>query len=177
MRKVLNAVQWSLVTLLLILGIFLGGSYLPIDGNYKLYLVSAGSMAPSIELGTLIAVIPRDEYRVGDIIVYKKAFRGSDELPTTHRIVNTEVVGGEILYITKGDANVYPDMEPVKMNEIGGKVFFQIPYVQQVIEFVKRPVGFALIVLIPAVWLAADFVLYLKRQRAVVSQEITNETH
>lgn len=177
MRKVLRIVQWLLIALLLMLGVFIGGAYLPVDGTYKLYLVSAGSMAPSIGLGTLIAVIPSHQYEVGDVIVYKKAFRGSDELPTTHRIVNTEVVAGEIRYITKGDANVYPDMEPVKANEIGGKVFFQIPYVQQMIEFVKRPVGFALLILIPAVWLAADFVLYLKRQKSGVSQETPNETH
>ena len=53
-------------------------------------------------------------------------------------------------YITKGDANNAPDQEEITKREIIGKVLFSVPYLGYAVDFAKKPLGFSLIIIIPA---------------------------
>jgi signal peptidase len=67
-----------------------------------------------------------------------------------------KVIEGKPQYITKGDANNAPDQKVVLKKEILGKVLLDIPYLGYAVDFIKKPLGFALIILIPAGIIISD---------------------
>lgn len=80
--------------------------------GYTFFEVVSGSMSPAIEKWDLIIVDLDSEYKVGDIISYKK-----DGVYITHRII--EINKNTI--ITKGDANNTID-NPITKDMVAGKV-------------------------------------------------------
>ena len=136
------------IVLLLVISVF------PITGNIKFFVVQSGSMEPSIKTGGIVMVKPMDDYKINDVISFGKATRIKS--PTTHRIYDIKVVEGKPYYITKGDANNAPDQREVSKSEIIGKVLFDIPYLGYAVDFAKKPIGFALIIIIPAVIIISD---------------------
>lgn len=138
----------ALIVLLLIVSVF------PITGNYKLMIVQSGSMEPAIKMGGLVAVKPADDYKIGDVITFGPYTK--TKAPTTHRIYDIKVAGGEPSYITKGDANEEPDNREITKRDILGKVLFSIPYLGYAVDFAKKPLGFALIIVVPAAIIIFD---------------------
>ena len=130
------------IAVLLIVSVF------PITGNYKIMIVQSGSMAPAIKMGSVVVVKPAEDYKIGDVITFGPYTR--TKAPTSHRIYDIKVVGGEPRYITKGDANNASDQREVSKREIIGKVLIDIPYLGYVVSFAQKPVGFALIIIVPA---------------------------
>jgi len=138
-------------------------SVLPITGNIKFMIVQSGSMEPEIKTGSIVIVkTPSNSsgqanpYQVGDIITFGTYSR--TKAPTTHRIVeiNPSTSSGQVTYITKGDRNNAPDAKPVSKNEIIGKVVFDAPYLGYVVAFTRQPMGFVLVLLIPAAVIVSD---------------------
>ncbi|MDD4830554.1 MAG: signal peptidase I [Candidatus Pacebacteria bacterium] len=136
------AVFFVLVILLLVASLF------PIPGNVKLFTVLSGSMEPAIRTGSVVAIKPANEYGIGDIITFGEISRTS--VPTTHRIKDIKIDNGKTLYITKGDANNAEDQSPVSKESISGKVFFTIPFLGYGLAAIRHPIGFLLILIIPA---------------------------
>ena len=116
-------------------------------------IVQSGSMQPEIKMGSIVAVRPADDYKIGDVITFQVA---KNKEPITHRIYDIKVVGGEPKYITKGDANNAPDQREISQREIIGKVLFDIPYLGYVIDFAQKPIGFSLIIIVPALVIIFD---------------------
>ncbi len=129
-------------------------SVLPITGNYKVMVVQSGSMEPAIKTGSIVVVKPAEEYKIGDVITF--GAHTKIKAPTTHRIYDIRVIEGEPRYITKGDANEEPDAKEVLSRDIIGKVLFHIPYVGFAVEAAKKPVGFMLIICVPAALIIGD---------------------
>ena len=129
-------------------------SVLPITGNIKFMIVQSGSMEPGIKTGSIVMTKPASEYRVGDIITF--GTYSKTKAPTTHRIYEIQEQNGQKVYITKGDMNNAPDTKPVSKNEIIGKVMFDAPYLGYVVAFTRKPMGFLLILLIPAAVIVSD---------------------
>jgi len=123
-------------------------SLLPIPGNVRLLTVLSGSMEPAIHTGSVIAIKPADGYKIGDIITFGEISK--TKVPTTHRIKDIKITDGRTLYITKGDANNGEDLEPVSKEMIAGKVFFSVPYLGYGLAAIRQPVGFALLLIVPA---------------------------
>ena len=136
------------IALLLIVSVF------PITGNYKLFIVQSGSMAPAIKMGSIVMVKPMNDYKIGDIISFGQATR--TKAPTTHRIYDIKVTEGIPSYITKGDANNAPDRREIRKGEVVGKVLISVPYLGYAVDFVKKPLGFALIIIVPATIIIYD---------------------
>ena len=137
----------GVIALLLIVSVF------PITGNYKLMIVQSGSMAPAIKMGSVVVVKPADDYKIGDVITFQP---GRNNEPITHRIYDIRVVNGEPRYITKGDANNAPDQREISKREILGKVLFSVPYIGFAVDFAKKPLGFMLIIIVPAALIIFD---------------------
>jgi len=106
--------------------------------------VFTGSMEPAVPVGSVAVIKPVDynTLQKGDIICFK--FSGPQSI--THRIINITNEG----FITKGDANEDPDQWIVKKENIIGKLIFIIPYIGYIGYFVKTPIGFTLLIIIPA---------------------------
>ncbi len=123
-------------------------------------------------------VKPVDEYKIGDVISFGEITR--TKAPTTHRIYDIKVTEGIPSYITKGDANNAPDQREVSEREIIGKVLFDVPYLGYAVDFAKKPLGFALIILVPAGIIILDEMRKIgreikrKRQKKESETEITN---
>ena len=117
-------------------------------GGMELKIVRSGSMEPAIETGALIAVREAATYQVGDVITF-----GADtatQIPTTHRIMEVEKNAGATTFVTQGDANENIDPTPVAASSVIGKVVYSAPKVGYIFDFARQPLGFLLLIGIPA---------------------------
>lgn len=159
--RVLNIIFFTLVTLAA-LGLMV--SIFPISGNYRILTVLSGSMEPAIHTGSVVIVKPENDYKIGDVITFGEISK--TKIPTTHRIKDIKVSEGRNVYITKGDANNAEDNGEVLQEDVKGKVLFSIPWVGYVLNFVKQPVGFAVVIIIPSVLIIWEEIKKIYREVA-----------
>lgn len=152
--KLLKIIYYIVIAFIVLIAILLIVSVLPIPGNYKVMIVQSGSMVPAIKTGSVVVVRPASDYKIGDIITFGPYSK--TKAPTTHRIYEMKVEGGEPIYITKGDANNAPDTREIKKADIVGKVLLSVPYIGYAVDFAKKPIGFALIIIVPAALIIYD---------------------
>jgi signal peptidase len=127
---------------------------LPVVGGIEMKIVKSGSMEPTMPVGSLIMIRSANTYRVGDIITF-----GEDtptKIPTSHRIISMREEGEKTLYTTKGDANEEADPRELPRGEVLGKVYVIVPYAGYVLDFARQPLGFALLIALPATMIIVD---------------------
>ncbi len=153
--KTLGNIIYTLiiVALLSVAGLFVA-SLLPIPGHIEIKIVQSGSMEPTIPTGSVIVIRPTPPYRVGDIVTFGED-TGS-QIPTTHRIVAVEKTPTGERFVTKGDANEEADTGYTNANTVIGRVIFSIPGIGYILDFAKKPLGFALLIGIPALMIVID---------------------
>lgn len=103
---------------------------LPMPFGYGVAVVLSGSMEPALHVNDFVVAAEKDDYNVGDIVVYQ-----SGQSLTVHRIVARD---GDLI-TTQGDANNTTD-EPVPISAVKGAVVLRIPLLGSVIRLVKKPV-------------------------------------
>lgn len=135
-----------------ITGLFFMATMIPIPGNFEVRVVQSGSMEPAISTGSVVVIKPFSEYGVGDVITFSDP---TNNTPTTHRIVALGTTG-EGTYVTKGDANDGNDMGEVSKDRVMGKVVASIPFVGYLLDAGKKPVGFVLLVVLPALIIISE---------------------
>lgn len=151
----------SSVLLLSVAGLFVF-SLLPIPGNIQTKIVKSGSMEPAIHTGALVVIKPQGSYAVGDIITF-----GPDtarEIPTTHRVVEVLEGAGGPSYVTQGDANEEADTETVTQGNVIGRVLIDVSYVGFLLDFAKQPLGFVLLIALPAAVIIFDEIVSIWRE-------------
>jgi signal peptidase I len=94
-------------------------------GIAEIYEVKTGSMEDGIHAGDYILIIKKNNYKVGDVVTYKK-----DGYHVTHRIIKK--YSNKV--ITKGDANNIAD-EEIKASKIIGKVIYHGGFLNFLISF------------------------------------------
>ncbi|ACV11488.1 peptidase S26B, signal peptidase [Halorhabdus utahensis DSM 12940] len=146
--KLLGTVLFIAVVLL-----FVSIAIPQIVGADQSYVVQSDSMSPTIDAGSVVYVadVTPDRLSENEIITYR---RGSEN-PVTHRIVEVVERDGQELYRTKGDANEGPDPTLVSADQVIGRVAFSIPYMGYVVAFAGTDLGIALLIIVPALLLAA----------------------
>jgi signal peptidase len=117
--------------------------------GWRVDAVFSGSMEPEIKVGSVVVTRPveSETIKLGDIITFDSP---TAEIPTTHRVVFVEE-GSELCFQTKGDANEESDPFTVPARDVVGKVCFHVPYFGYLSQFVKTPLGFILLLCVPAV--------------------------
>ena len=156
-----KAISNILVGLVLLLALLLAMSKLPIPGNYKVLTVLSGSMEPAIKTGAVVVVKPVADYKVGDIVTFNNR---DGNIPVTHRIIGTADENGRSLFVTKGDANEEEDSRKVAVADIIGKLLFSVPFMGYVLEFLRQPAGFILVIVLPAAAIIIDEGVKIVRQ-------------
>lgn len=119
----------SSVLLLAMLAVLTVTILVPLVAGAERFTVLTGSMQPTYPPGTLIVVKPAepDELRVGTPITYQ--LKTGEPAVVTHRIIATaQNTRGERTFVTRGDAGDTPDEKPVLVKQIRGKVWYSIPY-------------------------------------------------
>src|SRR3989344_6920771 len=90
---------WIFGAAVVLLGLLLVTSLIPVPGNIAVKIVQSGSMEPSIKTGGLVIIKPSSEYHIGDVIMFGEDTK--TKVPTTHRIVADEVRSGVFYYTTQ----------------------------------------------------------------------------
>lgn len=150
-----------ILLLLGVAGLFLA-TLLPIPGNVQVKIVKSGSMEPAILTGSVVVLKPQSSYAVGDVITFGED-TGS-QIPTTHRIVSIHNENGSIFYQTKGDANEEADNVRIAADDVVGRVLFAVPYAGYVLDFAKQPIGFTLMIGLPAGVIILDELIRIWRE-------------
>lgn len=148
-----NTVYTAIVLVVLAFALLFVGTRVDILG-YEVKVVQSGSMEPAIMTGGIVVVAPTNAYNVGDVITFGSDTRSS--VPITHRVIEKTYEGRSATYLTKGDANEEADSAAVAHSAVIGEVVFTVPYVGYVIDFARTPLGFALLVGIPALLIILD---------------------
>jgi len=155
-RKILLYSANTLVIILLLIGLLVAISLLPIKNNYKLYSVMSGSMKPYIPVGSLAVIVPSPTYQQGDVITFISHGAKSDADTTTHRITNIARDGNQNLFTTKGDANEDADAKPVLENRVIGKYIGGIALAGYLLRYLITLPGLIGLIAIPALIIIAE---------------------
>jgi signal peptidase I len=148
MMKLAQHIFYGLFLLILIgVGAIFFAPSIPGLPAVEMKIVQSGSMEPGIKTGGVVLLAPATTYQVGDVITYTDT---TASIPTTHRIVDSYVERGQTWFVTKGDANESIDASPVAASAVLGKVSFTVPFVGFVLDFARQPMGFALLIVLPA---------------------------
>lgn len=97
------------------------------------YTVVAGSMRPTLDVGTLVVSrpLPASTISIGDVVTYQ--LRSGEPELATHRVVGLgTTVGGERVFVTQGDANAVPDPQPVRAVQVRGVLWYAVPWLGHV---------------------------------------------
>ncbi|MCK4520491.1 signal peptidase I [Candidatus Parcubacteria bacterium] len=169
--KIFKIIYYIFIAFIAAVALLLIISVLPITGNFKVLTVLSGSMEPDIKTGSVVVVKPVDNYKIEDIITFTNSKKPDESV--THRIYDMKVNEGVPVYITKGDANNVPDTREIREKDIIGKVLLDIPYLGYAVNFAKKPLGFALIIIVPAMIIIGD---EIRKIYGELKKKKTNET-
>jgi signal peptidase I len=153
LQKIGNTLYGFVVLGVLAFALLFLGTRIDILG-YEVKVVQSGSMEPAIMTGSIVVIANTANYATGDVITLNAASR--ERVPITHRIVGIEGAGARTQYVTKGDANENNDSATVPAHRVIGEVVATIPYVGYLIDFARQPLGFALLVGVPAALIILD---------------------
>ncbi len=158
-RAFLLAILGLLVIIAILLAIYYGDMFINVKtGNYNSpifngYVIVSKSMLPTINVNDAIVVKREvdDGYKVGDIISFYSREYDDSGIVVTHRVIDKQTHHrNSSSYVTKGDNNSAPDRWKVDTSRIYGKVYFIIPKLGYVQNFLSEPIHFILCIIIPS---------------------------
>lgn len=160
-KKTLVIVRDLVTVALLVIFIVALLPLLPINDVPKFYAVVSGSMEPKIKTGALVLSVPVNpkHVAVNDIVVFDSPYNSKDIV--VHRIIGIKSQE-PLRFASKGDNNPSADNWDVMGSSIKGKYFFSIPYIGKLSLFIRKPLGFAIVILIPALVLVILQILDIK---------------
>lgn len=166
--------MYGMFLLVLLLGVaVLIAPSVPYLGHIEVKIVKSGSMEPGINTGGIVVIREVPEYGVGDVITFTSL---TADIPTTHRIIGEEMIDGKRMFITKGDANEERDADLVPVPNVIGRVLFDVPYLGFILDFARQPLGFGLLIGIPALLIILDEIEKIwKEVRRVRGQVVRGE--
>lgn len=153
----------SILVFISVGGLLLVSSFDVPGVNLDARVVQTGSMEPAIGTGSVVFIRPEAVYTVGDIITFDRRESGL-EIPVTHRVIETRITEGQMVYLTKGDANESQDLNPVYKDEVLGKVLFHIPLIGYLLDIARTPWGFILFIVFPALLVIMDEIKNITRE-------------
>jgi signal peptidase len=123
--------------------------------GYSSVIVYGGSMADSVPVGSIAVTekVRPEDVGVGDVIVFHPPATPLNSLPLMHRVVSVREEEGQRVFQTKGDANPTPDPTEVALQDTGSRVVYTVPYVGYLVNFAGTPLGWALLLFLPATYL------------------------
>ena len=138
-------------------------------------------MSGTFEKGALVVgkMVNEDTVIAKDDIISFHQTIGNTDIINTHRVVDTLTVNSTTFYQTQGDNRAIcpaPDTEWKTMEDIAAVYKFHIPGVGGFIDFLKKPLGFILCLVLPMVafiaWQVYKLIsLYLQGKKQEMLQE------
>lgn len=140
MKKALRAIRNTIQILFIIIALAFIVLYL---FGFRFYVVTTGSMHPTIPVGSICLVnrnVPYNDIVIGDII----SFSIGENMLVTHRAIRIDADG----ITTKGDANHTEDAARVTEANYAGKTVWSAPKLGYAVTFLKSKTGVMIIVTI-----------------------------
>lgn len=143
------------------------------QGSTHFLVVLSGSMQPTMNPGDVVvsSYVNPGEIQANDIITF--ADPNNEDNCVTHRVIRTVTSeDGTIYFVTKGDANEDPDIEPIHEKHLIGKVRMVIPYLGYLPFFAKTPLGFLILIIAPGTLVIINEVWHIiqnERKKPVIS--------
>jgi len=127
---------WTMVAIVSVLMIFFSFGYFGVQPT----VIYSGSMKPDIDIGDIVIIsdVSTDSIKEGDVIQFKNT---NISIPIIHRVYEIDKEGDTKLFITKGDANNNPDIDPIISGQIMGKAIFTIPKIGWIPITIKSLIG------------------------------------
>ena len=113
--------------------------------GFRWVTVYGGSMGDSLPAGSVAIThaVDADSIEVGDAVI---AGNGPGRTPFIHRVVEIQVIDGQRVATTKGDANDAVDADMVVLAGEGERVQFSIPYLGYALNWLRQPLGLLLLI-------------------------------
>jgi len=144
MKIIYFGLKSIIILLLALVALTLVTASTSVIGGVRSFVVQTGSMEPQIPVGSLIYVQPSLNYKIGEIITFKRG-----DLTVTHRIVGMNGSGNQTVFETRGDANPAVDAQTVKLSAVYGLNQLLVPEVGKLINFLKTVPGFLVLIVLP----------------------------
>lgn len=171
--RIYKIFSFLLLLVFAVVAIMTAVSALDLPWGFRMYVISSGSMAPTLPVGSLVFVRPAADYQVGDIVNFQVTDPESHKkVFITHRITGLDTAGLEAVYQTKGDANNVADFLPLQRSQITGKVAGMVPYVGFPVTLARTQFGFTFLVVVPATIIIYQELVNLK---SIVAQYISSK--
>jgi signal peptidase len=165
--------EWVIFIALVALLIAVLLPVLPTQKQFQAYIVPTGSMEPTIHTGSLAFTSPvkTAEIKTGNIIAFVDP--NNAKLTIIHRVAKITVLNKQVAFKTKGDNNNSQDIWTVPPPLVRGKFIFAIPYLGYISVNAKTPLGFGLMIVLPAILL---MLLQIKRIKEGIEEEVVKRT-
>lgn len=149
-RRLRMLVLW--VGLGLLFGTLLA-AVVPQLAGFRSFTVRSGSMTPAIETGDVVVTEPISPLgaRVGDIVTFVDP-EGTGKL-FSHRVQSVRAVGGDVAFVTRGDANTSTEHWRVPASGSIGRVVYRIPKVGYALSWIDSGPARLALIAIPALLL------------------------
>jgi signal peptidase I len=173
-RRIGNAAGTAISVLVVMIGcagivVAIASHFAP-EGQYTVFghpmmVVLSGSMAPAIHTGDLVIDDPvgaaaASHLQAGQIISFQAGAK-----VITHRIEGVRVSGGQVAYVTRGDANNAIDQSPVLPSQIVGLYRTRIADGGYVLNALHQPLTLGLLLAAPVLWFISG--LFFRAARAL----------
>ena len=161
-RQVANGFGWAIVVAGALLALLIAG---PLAFGDHPHTDLSGSMEPAISPGDVVIdeQIAPTEARLGDVVTFRDPEDQGKLL--THRVVGVRRAGSHLWFVTRGDANNTRERWRVPADGEIGRVIYTVPWVGHIAALTRTPLGWALIVGVPLLLLAAEELVRIWRPR------------
>ena len=173
LRVAAKVLEWIIFAVLILIFLAVLSPVLPTKKYLSTFIVASGSMQPTIKTGSIAIVQPvkYQEVKKGDIIIFTSPENPKEKI--LHRVNQIVTDNGNPYFITKGDNNNVPDNWKVYGLQVQDKFITSIPYLGFPAAFVKKPLGFALLIGIPALFLV---ILEIRQIKLGIEEEVEKRT-
>ncbi len=159
MRRLANFIEIVLLILMILLcyvSISSARGNVPYIAGYRVLRVISNSMKPTIKDGTCIIIqkVDAQDVQVGDIITFVSNDPQIKGFYNTHRVyeIQEDEISHEPIFVTKGDANDYPDAYTVDASQVVGRYVKELPFGKQIYDvtmFLSQQTTYFIIVIFP----------------------------
>lgn len=123
---------------------------LPLAVGDRSLTVLSGSMAPTIDTGDVVVTEPLTPaaVEIGDIVTFRDP-EGTEKL-YSHRVQSVDPAGGEVRFVTRGDANTSVERWQVPADGTVGRVVYRVPKLGFAVAWIGTPMARGALMVLPA---------------------------
>lgn len=162
LRQIANGLGWAFLVAGIALALAIAG---PLAIGDHPHTDLTGSMEPTIAAGDIVVneQIAPTEAEVGDIVTFRDPEDQNRML--THRVVKMRRAGSHYWFVTKGDANNTTERWRVPAGGEIARLVYTVPWVGHVAVLTRSPLGWALLLIVPLLFLAGEELVRIWRPR------------